>query len=386
MKKIVLVPNAMKGSLTAKETAEAMAIGIARSFKDIEIVQIPFSDGGDGLVEVFADIFSGKIESAKVLGPRGDRIKARFCLVPEQDMVAIEMAKACGLALLPEEARNPMLTTSYGTGELIASALDYNVSHIIVGLGGSATNDGGVGMASALGARFLDEHGKEVEPIGGELHRIRDIDLTSLDPRLQNVRIEVVCDVNNPLLGPSGASRVYGPQKGATPLQVESLESGMNNLAEVIEKKLSKDVRGLQGGGAAGGLGAGFYAFIGSNLKKGVELMLEIVGLEKHLTDADLIITAEGQFDTQTTYGKGPAGVALCARKYNLPCILLTGNIKDYLSPELQDTGLSAVLSICPGPIDPREAMDRAFDNMVRTTEQIVRIFAAGQEKNIDGR
>jgi glycerate kinase len=279
-----------------------------------------------------------------------------------------------------------MLTSSYGTGQLIAAALDYNISHIIIGLGGSATNDGGVGMASALGARFLDEQGREVESTGGELHRIQAIDLTGLDPRLRHVRIDAVCDVVNGLTGPEGATRVYGAQKGATQKQIESLEAGMNNLAEIIHSTLGKDVRNLRGSGAAGGLGAGLYAFLGASLQNGVELMCSLLGLEEHLTDADLVLTAEGQLDYQIVFGKGPAGVAMSARRLGVPCFLLVGSIQNDApdGQDLEKLGISGVLNICPRPMDVHESFDTAFENLSWASEQVVRIFVAGQEKCVD--
>ena len=263
--KIVAAPNAFKGTLTAREAAQAMEAGIRRVLPDADVALVPVADGGDGLVEVAHHARGGELLEYTVSGPRREPVTAAIALVPEARSVAIEMALASGLALLPEDRRDPSVTTSYGTGELIAAALDLGAERIEIGIGGSATNDGGVGIASALGVRFLDREGASVEPVGGALASIASIDPSGLDPRARKARLEVVCDVDNPLLGPRGAARVFAPQKGASPEQVETLEAGLANLADVIERSLVVDVRNLPGGGAAGGAGA-------SALRGGVEI------------------------------------------------------------------------------------------------------------------
>lgn len=378
MVKIVCAPNALKGSLPASRAARAMAMGAARAAPDAEIVSIPFSDGGDGLVEVVADILGGEVHTETVSDPLFRQVQAEFCLLPSEQTAAIEMAKASGLSLLARDELNPMETTTLGTGELISKALDRGVSRILVGIGGSATNDGGVGMATALGARFLDAKGREIEPIGKALPSLAGIDLSRMDSRLNQVHVDVVCDVDNPLLGPTGASRVYGPQKGAGPDQVEELEAGLANLARLISAELGQDVADIPGAGAAGGLGAGLQAFLGAHLRPGVEVMLELVNMESRLHRADLVITAEGQVDGQTFYGKGPFGIARKAGTMGVPCVLLAGSIHPDL-PDIESTGLSAILPITARPMTLSQAMAEAESFLTFTTEQAIRLFLASR-------
>jgi glycerate kinase len=375
--KIVLAPNALKGCLTATEAAEAMARGVARACPTAEIACVPVADGGDGLADVLVNALSGETLTVTVTDPRGDPVSASFCHVPTRRLAAIEMATASGLALLARDRLNPLLTTTRGTGELIAAALDLGVSHLIVGIGGSATNDGGIGMATALGVRFLDGNGKPVEPVGGALATIQRIDPSGLDPRLAGVRIEAICDVDNPLLGERGAAFVYGPQKGATPAQARELDAGLAHLAAVIERDLGLDVRELPGAGAAGGLGAGLKAFLNAELRRGVDLVLDLVGLEAHLRGADLVLTAEGQIDSQTAFGKAPAGVAERARRFGVPCLAIAGSVGGGLDA-LHALGIDAVFSLCPGPVSLAQAMAAGSDFLAAATEQAVRAFLAG--------
>ncbi len=376
--KIVIAPNALKGCLTAAEAAGALARGVARASPDSDIVQVPVADGGDGLAEVLVSALHGVKRTALVTGPRGDPASASFCYVPARQLAAIEMATASGLALLTKERLNPLLTTTRGTGELIKAALDLGVAHLIVGIGGSATNDGGIGMAAALGARFLDENGHPVEPVGGALATIQHIDLSGLDPRLAGVRIEAICDVDNPLLGERGAAQVYAPQKGATPEQVRILDAGLAQLSVVIERDLGLDVRDLPGAGAAGGLGAGLKAFFKAELRRGVDLVLDLVGLNEQLRDADLVLTAEGQIDFQTTFSKAPAGVAERAHAHGVPCIAIAGSVGSGLAA-LHDLGINAVFSLCPGPVSLAQAMASGGDYLATVAEQAVRAFLAGR-------
>ncbi len=376
--KIVIAPNALKGCLTAAEAAEALARGVARIRPDIDIVQVPVADGGDGLADVLVNALHGVERTALVSGPLGDPVSTTFCHVPARRLAAIEMATASGLALLAKERLNPLLTTTLGTGELIKAALDLDIVHLIVGIGGSATNDGGIGMAAALGARFLDGNGQPVEPVGGALGMIERIDLSGLDPRLAAMRIEVICDVDNPLLGERGAAHVYGPQKGATPEQVRMLEAGLANLAAVIDRDLGLDVRDLPGAGAAGGLGAGLKAFLKAELRRGVDLVLDLVKLDERLRDADLALTAEGQIDVQTAFGKAPAGVAERARAHGVPCIAIAGSVGRGLDA-LHELGINAVFSLCPGPVSLEQAMASGGDYLAAAAEQVVRAFLVGR-------
>jgi glycerate kinase len=376
--KIVLAPNALKGCLSAAKAADAMARGVLRACPAADIALAPVADGGDGLTEVLVDALHGEIRTITVTGPLGDLVQASFCHVPAHRLAVIEMAAASGLALLSRDRLDPMRTTTFGVGELIAAALDLGVSHLIVGIGGSATNDGGTGMATALGARFLDAGGRTVEPVGGALAAIRRIDPDGLDPRLARVRVEAICDVDNPLLGERGPARVYGPQKGATPAQVRELDAGLANLAAVIERDLGLDVRELPGAGAAGGLGAGLRAFLDAELRRGVDVVLDLVGLDEHLRGADLALTAEGRIDAQTAFGKAPAGVAERARARGVPCIAIAGGIGNGLE-SLYALGIRAVFSLCPGPVSLEQALVAGGDYLAATTEQVVRVFLAGR-------
>ena len=376
--KIIVAPNAFKGSMTAGRAAVAMAEGIRLVLADVQIDLVPVADGGDGLVAVALDALQGERCKLLVTGPRFDLVEAEFCHVPEQSFAAIEMALASGLALLPEDMRDPTQTTTLGTGELILAALDLGVKKIGVGIGGSATCDGGVGMATALGARFLDAAGRPVSPVGGALQDIAHIDLSGLDPRIGDTHIEAVCDVENSLLGEQGAARVYGPQKGADPGQVEQLESGLKNLARVIKADFDLDVYDLPGGGAAGGLGAGLHAFLGAVLRPGVDVVLDLVGLDEKLEGADLVLTGEGQVDFQTAFGKAPAGVAMRAKKQKIPCIVVAGSVGENLG-DLHKQGVDAVFSLCSGPMSLQEAMQEAEISITRVTEQMLRCFLAGQ-------
>ncbi len=376
--KVVLAPNAFKGCLTASEAARAMASGAIRVLPAADTVQVPVADGGDGLVDVSIEALGGAPCRHTVTGPRFDPVEATYCYVESLDLATIEMALASGLALLPENHRDPMQTTTLGTGELIIAALDQGVGRIGVGIGGSATNDGGIGMATALGIRFLDETGAAVNPVGGELNRIRRIDMAGRDPRVETVRFEAVCDVDNPLCGPNGASAVYGPQKGATPEQVRILDEGLANLADVIQHELGRDVRDLPGAGAAGGLGAGLHAFLGAELRRGVDLVLDLVGLADKLAGADLVMTGEGQIDFQTVFGKAPAGVARAARAAGVPCIAIAGSVGDDLG-DLHAVGLDAVFSLASGPLTLERCMADAATLLEKSTEQALRCFLAGR-------
>lgn len=374
--KIVIAPNAFKGSLSATAAAEAMRLGLGRATGDAEAVLVPVADGGDGLVDVLADAMSGELHQVSVKDPLFRDVNASFCYLPEKNVAVIEMAKASGLALLSSEEQDPTRTTTLGTGELITAALQLGAEHVIVGIGGSATIDGGVGMACALGFRFLDGNGEPVRPVGGELIHIRRIENSSIHLPIEDVLFEAVCDVDNPLLGPEGAASVYGPQKGATPEQVDQLEQGLGNLADVIKKDLGIEVRNLRGGGAAGGLGAGLFAFSGARLKPGMDLVLDLVRLDSALEGADLVLTAEGRLDSQTAFGKAPAGVAARAKARGIPCLAIAGSIELDLQ-SLHAIGIDAAFSICHGPITLEQAMTDADTLIAACTEQAVRAFLA---------
>ena len=376
--RIVAAPNAFKGSMNAVQAAEAMKKGILAVIPQCDVTCVPVADGGDGLTEVMLAGLSGTRVEAMVSGPRMEPLSAPFCMVPSRKLAVVEMAKASGLALLPKARHDPTRTTTYGTGELIRAAMDNGATRIIVGIGGSATCDGGIGMAAALGYRFLDETGTPVEPVGGSLGAIASIDRRNVDPRLDGMSLAVACDVTNPLTGDDGASVVDSPQKGATPEQVLRLDAGLANLARIIRMDLGVAIANMPGAGAAGGLGGGLHAFVGAELKPGIDLVIDVVRLKDAIAGADLVLTAEGRIDRQTRFNKAPAGVARTAKAARVPCIAICGGIGDGIEM-LYDIGIDAVFSICGGPQSLAEAMQDADNLLARQTEQVIRTFLAGR-------
>jgi glycerate 2-kinase len=376
MPKLILAPNALKGSCTAAAAATAMARGAARALPGAELVELPVADGGDGLAAVLRDAIEGEARTVRVAGPRFQPVDATLIWSPSRRIAVVEMALGSGLALLAEQDRDATTTTTLGTGELLRAALDLGATHIIVGLGGSATNDGGIGMAEALGWRFTDAPGRPVAPVGGRLADIACIDGSARDARLTQIRIEAVCDVDNPLTGPRGAATIYGPQKGASPAQVAALDAGLAHLAGLIQRDLGLDIAELPGAGAAGGLGAGLIAFAGATLRPGAELVLDLLKLDQHLADADLVLTAEGRIDAQTAHGKAPAAVAARAKAHGVPCIAIAGGIGDGLDV-LHALGMDAVFSLCRGPMTLAEAERDAEALLAEAAEQVVRAFFA---------
>nr|PZN71570.1 MAG: glycerate kinase [Bacillota bacterium] len=376
--KIVIAPDSYKGSLTAAQVAEAMAAGVRRVWPDADLALVPMADGGEGTVQALVDATGGRLITAAVRGPLGDPVEAVFGMLGDGETAVIEMAQASGLTLVPPERRNPLITTTYGTGELIRRALDLGAKRLIIGIGGSATNDGGAGMAQALGARLLDEDGRELEPGGAALARLARIDVAGLDPRVRSVQITVACDVDNPLTGPRGASAVFGPQKGATPEMVVQLDAALRRWAEVIRRDLGRDVENVPGAGAAGGLGAGLMAFLNAELRRGVEIVVEATGLDRHLAGADLCLTGEGSTDFQTVRGKTPMGVAAAARRHGVPVICLSGGLgRDY--QQIYDVGIDAALPIVPGPVDLETAIREAARYVTDATERALRLVAVGK-------
>ena len=372
--RILLAPDSFKGSLTASQVAASMERGIKNILPRAQTVKLPLSDGGEGLVDALVGATGGKILGQQVTGPLGKWVDACWGILGDGKTGVIEMAAASGLTLLPPEQRNPMLTTTFGTGELIQAALRHGCTRLIVGIGGSATNDGGVGMAQALGIRFLDKQGKNLPFGGGRLYQLARIDTGGLDPTLQKVSLLVACDVDNPLTGPQGASTVYGPQKGADSEMIPHLDNGLKHLARIIHKDLGLEVEHIPGAGAAGGLGAGLMAFLGGELTPGIDLVMNLVGLEKELATSDLVFTGEGQLDGQSIFGKVPVGVARRARNHGLPVIALAGSV----TPEaeaLHKEGITAYFSITNTPIPLEEAMQKAAINIEQTTGEIMRII-----------
>ncbi|OIJ11805.1 glycerate kinase [Anaerobacillus alkalilacustris] len=372
--KIVIAPDSFKESLSALEVAESIEKGFKRVISDAEYVKVPMADGGEGTVQSLTDATGGEIISKTVTGPLGEPVDAFFGILGNKTTAVIEMAAASGIHLVPVEKRNPLLTTTKGTGELIAAALDHGVNHIIIGIGGSATNDGGAGMAKALGALLLDKNGIEIGEGGGSLGDLASINLSQFDPRLANIKIEVACDVDNPLTGEKGASAIFGPQKGANLEMVAQLDQNLRHYATVIERDLSIKINDVPGAGAAGGLGGGLMAFLPSELKRGVEIVIEATGLCNILKDADLVITGEGKIDGQTIFGKTPIGVAKAAKKYGVTVVGIAGNIsKD--SQVVHDYGVDAIFSIVPGVIILEDAFKHAAEYVERTAVNIATVW-----------
>jgi len=376
--KIVIAPDSFKGNLTAKQVADAIEIGIKRVIPDAEIVKIPMADGGEGTVQALVDATDGEIITAEVSDPLGNQIKAEFGILGDSQKTAvIEMASASGLPLVPRDKRNPMLTTTYGTGELIRIALDKGCRKLIVGIGGSATVDGGAGMAQALGVKLLDKNSNEIPKGGGGLEHLDHIDVTSLDPRITETTTIVACDVDNPLVGPRGAPEVFGPQKGATPEMVKILDKFLDRYADIIKCDLGIDIKNIPGAGAAGGLGAGLMAFLGAKLRSGIDIVIDASGLEKHLKDTDIVITGEGKIDRQTIYGKTPIGVARTAKKYCIPVIAFAGNIGSD-SHVVYDNGIDALMSIISYPMSLDTAMERSKELLADSAERAIRLVNIG--------
>ncbi|HPA48258.1 MAG TPA: glycerate kinase [bacterium] len=370
----MIAPNTFKESLSAPEVCDAIRAGILAAGFDGEIVSVPMADGGDGTMNALVASTGGEIRSVTVSDPLGRPVRAAFGLLGDGQTAVVEMAQASGLWRLFPAERNPMLTSTHGTGELIAAALEAGASTVIVGIGGSATNDGGAGMAQALGYHLLDANSDEVTGTGGTLYRISRIDSSAVISELSSARIRVACDVENPLVGPKGATRIYGPQKGATSEMFPILEAGLENLAALWERDLGVSVKDRPGAGAAGGLGAGLVAFCGAELEPGFDLVAEVSGLHKALKEADLVITGEGRVDASTAFGKVPTGVARLAYTAGVPVVCLAGDIVGDLSG-LHESGITAIFPIVRGPIDLQTSMREAARLISLSTEQVLRLW-----------
>lgn len=374
--RIVVAPDSFKGSLSALEVCQAIEAGLRESLgESAEIVSVPLADGGEGTVQALADATRGRIVPKRVTGPLGEPVDAFYGLLGDGRTAAIEMAAASGLPLIASERRDPMRATTYGTGELIAAALEHGASELIVGVGGSATNDGGAGMAQALGFRLLDVDGRDLPAGGAALARLDRIEAApGLRERLGGLRVRVACDVDNPLCGPSGASSVYGPQKGARPEQVRALDAALANFARVVSRDLGVEILDVPGAGAAGGLGGGLLAFLGGELTPGVEIVVDAVGLVGALEGADLCITGEGQLDEQTARGKTPMGALRAARRQGVPVIALGGAVRRGARPALEAC-FDVVLSVSEGPGALDEAVRTGALDLKATARQLGRLL-----------
>ncbi|WP_125151993.1 glycerate kinase [Clostridium rectalis] len=372
--KFVLAPDSFKESMTAKEVADCMEKGFKKIFPSAQYIKVPMADGGEGTVESLIEATNGEIYNTEVTGPLGNKVLSKFGILGDRETAIIEMASASGLHHIKKENRNPFITTTYGTGELIKCALDKKVKHIFIGIGGSATNDGGAGMIQALGGKLLDHSGRDLEFGGGNLNKLCTIDLSNLDSRLNNIDIDVACDVTNPLTGINGASYIFGPQKGATEEMVKTLDSNLMHYSKIIKKHLNIDIEKVPGSGAAGGLGAGLMAFLSANLEKGIELVIKYTKLEDKIMNADFVLTGEGAIDNQTQFGKTPYGVSLLSKKYNKPVIVLAGKLGDGYD-NLYDYGINSIFGILPEAMSLEEALINGKENIERTCENIARLI-----------
>lgn len=375
--KIIIAPDSFKGSLTAQEAVQAIRTGILRALPEAECVGVPMSDGGEGTVRSLVDATGGRIVRVSVTDPLGRPTNAEYGILGDERTAVIEMAAASGIQYVDETTRNPLTATTYGTGELIKDALDRGVTDIIVGLGGSATNDGGAGMAQALGVRLLDADGMPLPFGGAALAELSTVDTSGLDPRLAGARIRLASDVTNPLTGARGASVVFGPQKGATADMVERLDAALSHYAAVIREQLGREIESVPGAGAAGGLGAGFLAFTEASMQSGVDLVVEATGLTSLAKGADYCLTGEGGVDSQTQYGKTPMGVARAVKQASPNCtvVALAGCIGPG-ADRLYDLGIDAIFGITQGVCTMHDAIDHAADNLSRTAENVARLLA----------
>ncbi|NLC77617.1 MAG: glycerate kinase [Clostridia bacterium] len=377
--KFVVAPDSFKGSLSAVEAANAMEEGIKRVFPHSEVVKKPIADGGEGTVDALIVATGGKKINVPVKDPLGRDIEGFLGILGDGRTAAIEMAAASGLTLLKEKERNPLITSTYGTGQLILKAVELGCQEMIIGIGGSATNDGGAGMAQALGVVFLDKKGRVLPPGGQYLKDLAYIDVSGMDRRLKKLQVMVACDVDNPLYGERGASRVYGPQKGATPDDVIVLDEALKNYAKVIKEELGIDVAGIPGGGAAGGLGAGLVAFLNGILKPGIEIVLEAIDFESCLKDAALVLTGEGRIDEQTAYGKAPIGIARVAQKHQIPVLAFAGALGDGFQA-VYSHGIDFVSANIQSIIGLDEAIQDSYCLLVENVERAMRAVKTGMK------
>lgn len=378
MMKVLIAIDSFKGSISSVEGSEAISLGIKDIYPEAEIVTLPLADGGEGTVEALIQATNGKLVNKVVTGPLKEKVEAIYGILGDGKTAVIEVAAACGLPLVPYNQRNPLFTTTYGVGELIFDAIEKGCREFVIGLGGSATNDAGVGMLQALGFRFLNENNEEVGLGAQALSDIRQIDLSHVQTEIKECNFRVACDVNNPLYGPNGATHVFGPQKGANPEMIEQLDLRLKHFAEVVSNELDVDIHNIAGAGAAGGLGAAFSGFLHAHLQSGIELVLEIIEMEKSMQGANFIITGEGKLDAQTSMGKAPLGVAQLAQKHEIPVLALAGSITEETAI-LNKLGVTSYFSIVNGPMTLEEAMESkvTYNNLRSTTNQLFRLLQA---------
>ncbi|HAA95000.1 MAG TPA: glycerate kinase [Dehalococcoidia bacterium] len=372
--KVVIAPQGFKGGISGLEAARSISRGVLAAVPDAETVLVPVADGGDGTLHALVDATGGEIFTSTVTGPLSQPIECQWGVMGDGRTAVIEMARASGLAMVPHRRRNPKVTTTLGTGQVLKGALEKGFDRVIVGLGGSATNDAGAGMATALGARFLDASGNALPPGGSALARLDRIDTSNMLAQIGNAEIVAATDVTNPLCGPTGASAVYGPQKGASPEVVAELDAALQNFAWVVRHDLGQDILDTPGAGAAGGLGAGLMAFAGAKIQSGIDMVCQVLDFDSHLAGADLVITGEGRADHSTVFDKAPVGVARHARAHGVPTVLLAGSLGEG-HEELYDHGVASVLCISDGAMSFQEALGRTGVMLEGTAERAVRLF-----------
>ncbi len=378
--KIIIAPDSFKGSMTAQQISETLTMGMKSVFPEADYIQIPVADGGEGTVKTLVNITGGKIIPAKVSGPMGRSVDAYYGILGDQQTAVIEMAVASGITMVKKEERNPLYTTTYGTGELIRHALDQGIRKMMIGLGGSGTNDGGTGMAQALGIQFFDKKDQLIQDKmnGYLMGQVQRINMSSLHPKIKGCEVMVACDVDNLFSGPNGAARIYAPQKGADPEVVRILDDHLNRLAFIIKRDLGISINQLAGAGAAGGLGGGLVAFLNAKLQRGIEIILKHINFENTIRDADLIITGEGKIDETTLRGKTPLGIARMASRCNIPVIAIAGEVA-LTSDQIYNEGVDLLLSITNGPISETSAMAHAPELVRRCGERVARLIKMGQ-------
>ncbi|MGE5396490.1 MAG: glycerate kinase [Chitinophagales bacterium] len=381
MYQFIVAPDSFKGSLTASQAAARISEGIKWVLPEARVIEIPMSDGGDGLVDVLVTSMGCRRFWTEVTGPLGNRILAEYGILNDNKTAVIEMSAASGLTLVPREKRDPFITTSRGTGDLIVAALDRGCRRFIIGIGGSSTSDGGVGMAQALGVKFLAGDGREILPGARGLLQIKTMDVSEIDKRVRQSEFTVACDVDNPLCGPSGAAYVYARQKGASPKDLPLLDQALMNMADVVQKQLQFSFQDLRGAGAAGGLGAGLAAFTGAKLCRGVEVVFDLLDFDNILSQgADLVITGEGEIDYQSLFGKVPLGVARRAKKFNIPVMAIVGSIGPG-AEQAYEAGIEAIMDIIPRPMSLDEALLQAGDLLAAAASRMVRIMLLSQKR-----
>lgn len=372
--KIIIAPDSFKESLTSTEVATAVEAGFKEIYPNASYIKLPIADGGEGTVESLVSATKGHVVTANTTGPLGNKIKSFYGVCGDGKTAIIEMAASSGLHLVPLKKRNPLITTSYGTGELIRLALDAGFRKFIIGIGGSATNDAGAGMLQALGVKLFDKNKKEINFGGENLAHLSKIDISEIDSRIEESKIEVACDVHNPLTGPQGASVIFGPQKGASPMMVKNLDACLTHFANLVKRDLGKEIDKEPGSGAAGGIGAAFQAFLNAKLRPGIEIIIDHTNFKNLVKDADLVITGEGRIDGQSIFGKAPVGIAKVARECDVPVIALAGSLGNDANI-VRDHGINAVFSIVNGPCSLEEAFKNAKENIYLTSKNVAAVI-----------